>query len=871
MLLNRLQNINKAHLWLITIGLALLITELVVSVMSLYFYGSVTTDYLITGAVASLLAASVVSGLTFYFLQKLSEINRDNQRLTEIINACPVPIFISDDMNKIVMLNRQFSRVYGYTIDEIPTLDVWYFKAFPRPEYRNVVIDAWKYRYMQSKHSDIKVEPLEIKVQCKNGTNKSVMATMTPVKHSQAETNLVVLYDVTDKTNATESIADSHTILHSVLETIPLRVFWKDRDLRYLGCNTLFAKDAGASTPADIIGKLDSELSWHEQTELYQDDDRNVMTSGEAKLGYEEPQTTPDGETIHLRTSKLPLQNFEGKVLGILGIYDDITHQKKIEDELWLVKTLIDKSRTAFFRHSSSGHVLYANEYGCRSLGYSIDELVGKYPWDVFDPDFDAASWPTFWKKLVKNEVVNFESRHRRKDGTLFDVDITCHYILFNGQEYNFSFVQDISDRKAAESALQQKEGYQRALLDNFPFQIWLKDTESRFLSINQVFVDTFGLSSADDFIGKNDFDIAPKELAEAYRADDREVMESRQKKIVEEIVTDKWVETFKAPVIDETGELLGTVGFSRDISERKQVETDLRIAATAFESQEGMLITDPNSIILKVNQSFTRITGYTEQEAVGNRMTLLKSGVQDEAFYREMWQSIHQAGFWQGEIWNRRKNGEIYPEWLTITAVVDDNNVTTNYVGTMIDITARKAVEKQIQHLAHHDALTDLPNRSLLTDRLNQSLAQVRRDNGMLALLYLDLDNFKPVNDSLGHDIGDLLLKKVAERLVACVGRETDTVARIGGDEFVVLLTRIEHKPDAEVVAQKIIDTLSQTMDIEQHVITISASIGIAIFPDQANDALSLMKNADSAMYQAKNQGRNCYQFFSEDAVVED
>jgi diguanylate cyclase (GGDEF)-like protein/PAS domain S-box-containing protein len=864
-----LQNVKKHSLLLITIILAMVITEIVVSVMSYIFHGSVTIDYLVTGMVASILTASVVSGITIYLLEKLSQQRRDNDQLTEIINACPIPIGINDAQQNIVMINREFTKVYGYTVDDIATLEDWWTIAYPDEDYRQSVRELWGLRLKGINHDGSGFTPLKVKVNCKNGELKSVMATACPLGELHKDINLVVLYDITESSSISQAIAVSHNILQSVIETIPFRVFWKDKDLRYLGCNTAFANDAGQICPDGIIGKLDSELTWKDQAELYQADDHDVIQSGQAKLAFEEPQSTPKGDKIWLRTSKLPLHDTTGDILGLLGIYEDITHQKKIENELGLSKTFIEKSKTAFYRLSPTGQVLYVNEYACRSLGYTKDELVGMYPWE-FDPDFPASEWPNVWNKLLKNEVVNIETRHRRKDGNIFDVDVTGHYISVNGEEFSFTFVQDITDRKQAEKALRQKEGYQQALLDNFPFEVWLKDTDSRFLAVNQLLSDSLGSSSKDDLIGKNDFDIASHDLAELYRKDDCQVMESRQQKIVEEIVAHdkniKWVETFKAPVIDKAGELLGTVGFSRNISERKAIEAELRVAAIAFESQEGMIITDANNIILKINQSFTNMTGYTEKEAVGQKMHLLKSGIQDASFYAEMWRSINNTGSWQGEIWNRRKNGEIYPEWLTITAVMDEDGIITHYVGTMLDITDRKAIERKIQHLAHHDALTDLPNRTLLTDRLNQALAQVRRQDTMLALMFIDLDKFKPVNDILGHDIGDWLLKEVAGRLFSCVKRESDTVSRIGGDEFVVLLSRIEDEGDVEIIAKNILDAISQPFNIQQHSINISSSIGIAFYPKHGVDAISLMKNADNAMYHAKESGRNCFRFFTED-----
>lgn len=868
-LLVRIQNIKNYYLWLFAIVSSLVITEIIVSVMSLIFNGVVTFDYLITGLVASVLVASLVSGIIIFFIRKLSELHRDNGYLTELIDACPTPIAINDRASNIVMLNREFTKVYGYTLDDIPTLDDWWQRAYPDEQYRNITRNSWRAQLKDVHTNNTRFEPLEVKVHCKNGEAKLVMATATALGNGYKEFSLVVLYDISERALLADAIAESNTILQAVIESIPVRVFWKDHDLRYLGCNTAFARDAGQASSLEIIGKLDADLAWQDHAELYQSDDHHVMTSKQSKLAFEEAQTTPNGDTIWLRTSKSPLLDSTGKALGILGIYEDITKQKKIEDSLWLSQTFIDKSKTAFFTISATGQIKYVNEYACASLGYTKDELIGMSPWQ-FDPDFSEAVWPTFWSNLIRNDIFSIESRHQRKDGTTFDIDVTAHYITFGDEEYAFTFVQDISTRKKAEKGLQQKEGYQRALIDNFPFEVWLKDTDSHFLAVNQTFCNTFDLPSKEYLVGKTDFDIAPPDLAESYRKDDRDVMASRQQKMIEERVQGsshtKWVETFKAPVINDAGTLLGTVGFFRDITDRKMAEAELHIAAIAFESQEGMIVTDSTSTILRINKAFTRITGFSEQEAIGKKMKLLRSGVHDTHFYSNMWETIQQSGSWQGEIWNRRKNGEIYPEWLTITAVYDEDDSITHYVGNMIDITTRKAIEQQVQHLAHHDPLTDLPNRALLNDRLHQALAQARRDNEMLAIMYLDLDDFKPVNDSLGHDVGDLLLKEVATRLLSCVKRQSDTVSRMGGDEFVVLITDVEQQRDIELIAENIVNSLSLPFIIEAHNVNISASLGIAIYPQSGTDSISLMKNADNAMYEAKNAGRNCFKIFSDE-----
>jgi diguanylate cyclase (GGDEF)-like protein/PAS domain S-box-containing protein len=307
--------------------------------------------------------------------------------------------------------------------------------------------------------------------------------------------------------------------------------------------------------------------------------------------------------------------------------------------------------------------------------------------------------------------------------------------------------------------------------------------------------------------------------------------------------------------------------GTVRDITERKQTEQQLRVAATAFESQEGMMITDANQVILRVNRAFTRITGYTAEEAIGQPSSLLKSSRHDAAFYAAMWESLQGTGTWQGEIWNRRKNGEIYPEWLFITAVFDGHGQVTNYVAAFSDITQRKQAEDKIEQLAFYDPLTGLPNRRLLVDRLRQAIASGARNARHGALLFIDLDNFKTLNDTLGHDIGDLLLQQVARRLATCV-REGDSVARLGGDEFVVMLEDLsDNAQDAatqtEVVGEKILATLNKPYQLASYAHHSTPSIGVTLFADHQGTIDDLLKRADLAMYQAKAAGRNTLRFF--------
>ncbi|WP_018150942.1 bifunctional diguanylate cyclase/phosphodiesterase [Leeia oryzae] len=299
----------------------------------------------------------------------------------------------------------------------------------------------------------------------------------------------------------------------------------------------------------------------------------------------------------------------------------------------------------------------------------------------------------------------------------------------------------------------------------------------------------------------------------------------------------------------------------------RQRDAEQLRIAAAAFESQEGIFVTDADNTILRVNQAFCKITGYSEDEAIGQTPHLLSSGKHPPEFYQEMWQQLHRCNNWSGEIWNRRKNGDIYPEWLTITAVKNAQNHISHYVATLTDITQRKHDEDEIRNLAFYDPLTRLPNRRLLLEHLEKATRSAGRRGNEGALLFIDLDNFKTLNDTLGHDMGDLLLQEVAKRLNQCV-REIDTVARLGGDEFVVLLPKLsKYRDEAASLAQRLGERIRLSLnipyDLAGHNYHATPSIGITMFADGQHNSEELMKRADLALYSAKSAGRNTVHFF--------
>jgi len=335
--------------------------------------------------------------------------------------------------------------------------------------------------------------------------------------------------------------------------------------------------------------------------------------------------------------------------------------------------------------------------------------------------------------------------------------------------------------------------------------------------------------------------------------------------------------------VASESGELKGVLSFS-DILASLQYEyvqrldealrerdeallksrKDLHLARKVIEaSLDGIMICNPKGLIEFVNPAFTQLTGFQFDEVIGQRPSLLQSGLHDATFYDRMWQSLHLQGIWQGEIWNRRKTGEVYPEWLTINVIRDEDGVITQYAAVFSDISERKKTEERIKNLAYFDVLTGLPNRRLFTDRLQVAIAHAHRHGVQLAIMFLDLDLFKRINDSLGHGIGDQVLCEVAQRLERCV-REGDTVARLGGDEFVILLPEIEHVEDAAKLADRVISYVKQPLKVDEHELYVTTSVGIAVYPEDGLTDETLIKNADTAMYRAKDLGRNSYQLYT-------
>ena len=328
-------------------------------------------------------------------------------------------------------------------------------------------------------------------------------------------------------------------------------------------------------------------------------------------------------------------------------------------------------------------------------------------------------------------------------------------------------------------------------------------------------------------------------------------------------------IHSYAKPIYGNTGKIVGIRGTLQDITQRKELEEKLSQSAAVFENtSEAVMIMDIDKKIISINRAFTDITGYTEKDILTKRSSVLRSDRHDEEFYESIWRRIYKNGNWQGELWSKRKDGDVFPQWTNISVVKDSEGVVSSYVCVFSDISSIKESQNKLDYLAHHDPLTDLPNRLLFNARVEQSLASARRNKTLLAVLFLDLDHFKNINDTLGHPIGDLLLKEVSSRLIECV-REEDIVSRLGGDEFSILLEEMHDPNFASIVARKIIGLLSKKYILDNHEVFVTCSVGISIFPNDGDDITTLLKNADSALYRAKDQGRNTYQYYTEELSI--
>jgi diguanylate cyclase (GGDEF)-like protein/PAS domain S-box-containing protein len=516
-----------------------------------------------------------------------------------------------------------------------------------------------------------------------------------------------------------------------------------------------------------------------------------------------------------------------------------------------------------------SGYVLAVNTDLLVLVGGTLEHWLHK-PMEIFFPPagrifLQTHVWPMLFSEGHAREIYLKISDAQNQR---IPVMMNCRQGLFTGVDgYFWAFfvalerskfeVELLDARNRAESsllALAERESFVKTFIDAVPGLVtyWDKDLCCRF--VNKTYLEWFGtLPEAIISTTLNE----PSVLG--VLAGESQVFEATLTKADGSIcfTTANYLPDFNA-----LGAVVGFFVLVCDITTVKTTELELRLAARVFEcTVEGIMVTDDQGIILSVNAAFSKITGYTAKEAIGQTPRLLKSNHHDQDFYAALWQIIASVGCWEGEIWNRRKDGEVFLEWQSITAIHGANFEPVRYVSVFNDITKFWQKNERMRHLAVHDSLTDLPNRTLLVERLDHLLAMTEREHRNIAVLFLDLDGFKAVNDKLGHDIGDDVLKSVAKKLLAQV-RQLDTVARLGGDEFVILLDNPMNNDEVAGIAARIVSIINVPVELRGKSASVGVSIGIAMYPVDGRTTAELMKSADTAMYAAKLAGKNSYKF---------
>lgn len=591
------------------------------------------------------------------------------------------------------------------------------------------------------------------------------------------------------------------------------------------------------------------------------------------------------------------VRSYRGRMRQVGRTADQLTlRTRELEASKRRLQTAIDVSGTVFWEYDLSTDTLAYETSQLHALGLRADRPpLTLYRWLALVHPDDRPGFLEQYQQTLSGAAPAFDHdcRVQGSHGEWVWVHTRGAVIAHQpdgGPRILAGGIVNIQARKEAEEALRisQKTSQHLAQLlhsmcNNVPDMVWAKDLEGRYLFANRAICEQLlGAESTEEPLGRTDLYFAQRErerhpdnatwhtFGELCQNSDVATLQRGVPCQFEEWGNVKGqhlvLDVRKAPFVNEHGVVVGVVGTGRDVTEHQAEQDKLRLAALVLEhSSEALLITDEANAIVEVNPAFTRLTGYSREDALGQTPAILRSGRQGVEFYRRMWEALTAEGQWQGEIWNRRKDGVLFVEWLTINTLYDSHGQPHRRVALFSDVTEKKKEAELLWQQANYDLLTQLPNRRMFQDRLNVELKKLHRSGDKLAVCYLDLDHFKEVNDSLGHHGGDQLLVQAAQRILACV-RGSDTVARLGGDEFTVILTDIESATSAERVAQAIVDTLSQPFDLEGSTVQVSASVGVAVSPDHGTEATPLLLQADQAMYAAKRAGRNSYRFGGSD-----
>ena len=653
-------------------------------------------------------------------------------------------------------------------------------------------------------------------------------------------------------------------------------VFVKDNQGRYLVVNQAAARFIGKPIE-ELLGKDDRSLFPESTAQMIFEHDLNIM-QGKLTQTLEEEVVSFDGEKTTFDVTKGPMFDKKGQVIGLFGIGRDITAFKQTETALldrdFKLSAIIKSSPSVLSMKDLEGKYVLANPNLEKIHHLTENEILGKTDADLYSDEIAKLLNANDNKVLSSLKRLSIEESIPI-DGELHTFMTTIFPVLNTAGNAQFicRISQDITESKRKNEILHKSEARLQEAHHLAKMGDWSWDIDTNIHLWSTETYRIFGLNPASsplEFNALNSF-FSPKSWKQLSGAINNALISGEDYECDAEIIhqdgTRSWITARGKGTLSKQGKVKSLQTTIQDITERKQAEIELQIAAVAFESQDSVMVTDASFHILKVNQAFTDMFGYTAEEVVGKGAKLLRSDKQDKSFYLDLWNKMNSTGFWKGEIVNRHKSGRLISNLLSISAVKDKEGVVTHYVGSHIDITERKADADKVLHIAFHDLLTQLPNRQQFNDRLKHAIASSDNTAKISALLMIDLDNFKTLNDTLGHDIGDLLLQEVADRLTKSV-REEDLVARLGGDEFVVLLEGLsddmsEATELAKLVGDKVLKVLNKPYRLAMHQYQSSSSIGVTLFKGNQLTISELLKQADISMYAAKKSGRNLLRFF--------
>jgi diguanylate cyclase (GGDEF)-like protein/PAS domain S-box-containing protein len=677
------------------------------------------------------------------------------------------------------------------------------------------------------------------------------------------------IQDITESKQAEIALGDSQKLLQLFIEHAPVAIAMLDRDMRYIAVSRRWMT---------IHGFNGRELIGHSHYELFPSlqeswlDTHSRALKGETIQAAEESLQCEDGTVRWLRRELRPWFTGDGAIGGIIIFAEDVTARRQAEaaerESNKLLQLLVEYAPVAIAMFDREMRYLAVSHRWAKDHSIADREIIGRSHYEI-NPEVPERWKETHRRGLAGERQRVEEDRYDRADGSLQWIRWEIIPWLAGDDTVGgiIMFYEDITQRRQAEAALRESKELLQLFIAHAPAALAMFDREMRYLSASRRWLEEYSLVER-DIIGHSHYEFVP-DIPERWKTAHQrglagETLRANEDRFERADGTVQWSRWEVIPWRASDGTVGGIILFAEDITKHRETDERLRLAASVFtNAREGITITDPNGNILEVNEMFTRITGYSREEALGQNPRLLKSGVQSDEFYANMWRSLIDEGHWSGEIWNRNKGGEIIAENLTINSVHDASGKLLQYVALFSDITQLKKHAQQLEHMTHYDVLTSLPNRVLLVDRLHQAMAQAKRRKQILAVAYLDLDGFKEINDEHGRAAGDRLLTSLAFDM-KCALREGDTLARLGGDEFVAVLIDLDDAAASVSALDQLREAAAEPVQVGNLSLRVSASIGVTFYPQSEEaDPDTLLRQADQAMYQAKLAGGNRYHIF--------